>query len=137
VFELAGVGCRPCPEPLARKRCAAAAPARAPSPHKVGGKRRRKASSRSGDTNLQQGRSLAEPVELGKKWGVLGSCAQSSGLSVVEKTSLAKVPDHAPVGVVIGSRKRHPVSAAGPRAVSLLGSSSSEEDGGTREPYRK
>jgi hypothetical protein len=91
----------------------------------------------SGDTSLGQGITLAEPVKLGKKRGVLGSCAQSSGLSVGEKTSLEKVHDRSPVGVVIGKRKRPTIYDVGPHALSLLASSSSEEDASLREPCRK
>jgi hypothetical protein len=80
---------------------------------------------------------LVKPLKLSKRRGVLGSGAQSSGLSVSEKTSSAKVPDLPPAGIRIGGGKKHAVSAVGARAVNLLVSSVSEEDASPCKPCLK
>jgi hypothetical protein len=87
VFELAGVLCQPCPEPIACKQKAIVP---VPPPRKIGKKQRHaRGSSSSGDPNSTGELALAKALKSSKKFS-----SWSSGLSLAEKASAANIGTH-------------------------------------------
>jgi hypothetical protein len=112
VFEMAGVLCQPHLEPIAcvsKKRQAAATVAQVSAPKKTTEKRKHtKGSSHSGGQTSEQEGALAKPMKQSKKFK-----AQSSGLSITEKVSSAKVVIRPIAGIKIGRENLPSTSAAG------------------------
>jgi hypothetical protein len=106
------------------RKCKSAAAASAPVPKKVSEKRKRRGGlSHVGNQTSVQELALAKPVKASKKF-----IAQSSGLSIVEKTS--------PVDAKVVRKRMSSTSAGGSdvasalaRALDLFGSGSSSSNG--------
>jgi hypothetical protein len=137
VFELAGVSYQPHLEPIAhmmKRRQAATAVVEALTSRKTsGGKKWKKASSRSGDKTAKQETMQAKALKASKKFSVQKSEVHPSGLSVGEKASSAKAPPRLPMSTKTGGRKLVVAAAAGDNSgyvsmhvIDMLASSASE-----------
>jgi hypothetical protein len=115
VFELASVSYHPHPEPIARatRKCQAATTAvQLPLPKKtIERKKWKKTSSCSGDKTSEQEKALAKPLNPSKKFSVQRGGAQSSRLSISEKTSSVKAPPRPLVSAMAGRLKAPSASA--------------------------
>jgi hypothetical protein len=104
-------------EPLARvtKKRHAAAVVVVPLPLKKasGGEKRRRPSSRGGDKTSKKEELLAKPLKPSKKFSVQKTWGHSLGLSVHEKTLVAKAPSWSPANTKAGRKKAFTTSSTG------------------------